>query len=450
MNVIGLDIGTTTVSAVVLDWESGAVLASRTVPNGADLPADVPGGSLQDADAIIARVRQILDEFQRDYAPVAAIGIDGQMHGMLYVDADGRAVSPLYTWQDGRGNLPCNNETYISALTRITGQRMSTGFGLATHFWMTVNGKIPADAVKLCTIFDYAAMQLTGSRAPLMHVSGAASLGLFDPETGWMTDAVRAAGMDASFLPEVSFGCSLAGKTGNGVPVSCGIGDNQASFIGSLRDMNGSVLVNIGTGGQVSLAGRLSRPDDDLEMRPIAENRFLVAGSSLCGGRAYALLEGFIRDIARLSGYEGGKLYEAMDAVALEAISLEDGWTFDTRFSGTRSQPGLTACAAGIRFDTFDAKHLIGAVINGIVDELYSYYEKMPDRTGVRTLVGSGNGIRKNAALQRAFERRFGMKMRIPAHNEEAAYGAALYGMTAAGLCGSLDEAQKRIRYQTE
>ena len=450
MNIIGLDIGTTTVSAVVLDSDSGAVLSSRTLPNGADLPADVPGGSLQDADVIIGKVRTILEEFERNYAPIAAIGIDGQMHGMLYVDKWGRAVSPLYTWQDDRGNLPYGGGSYISELTRITGQRMSTGFGLTTHFWMTLNEKIPTSAVKLCTIFDYAAMQLTGRTAPLMHISGAASLGLYDGDSGWMTDAVRAAGMDASFLPKVHRGYAIAGKTEHGVPVSCGIGDNQASFIGSLREMNGSVLVNIGTGGQVSLAGRLLQMDDDLEMRPIALDQFLVAGSSLCGGRAYALLEGFLRDIARLSGYEGGKLYDAMGAVAMEAIELEDGWSFDTRFSGTRSRPDLRAGAAGIRFDTFDAKHLIGAVINGIVDELYAYYEKMPDRSRVRMLVGSGNGIRKNAALQRAFERRFGMRMHIPLHNEEAAYGAALYGMTAAGLCQSLSEAQRLIRYQSD
>ena len=52
-----------------------------------------------------------------------------------------------------------------------------------------------------------------------------------------------------------------------------------------------------------------------------------------------------------------------------------------------------------------------------------------------------------NKYLQAVFEAEFGMKMQIPVHNEEAAYGAALYAMTASGICPSLADAQKRISY---
>lgn len=450
MNAIGLDIGTTTVSAVVIGGENCEILTSRTVLNGADLPPDVPDASLQDADVILQRVQGLVEELSAAYGPIGAIGIDGQMHGMLYVDADGRAVSPLYTWQDNRGNLPFGKGSYVSELEACCGVHLSTGFGLVTHDWMTINAKIPAAARRLCSIFDYVAMRLTGRKSPLMHVSGAASMGLFcthGEARGWMRDAICATGMDAAFLPEVCYGCAILGETAGGVPVSCGIGDNQASFIGSVRDMQRGVLVNIGTGGQVSMACAPQAVDGDLEMRPILEDSFLVAGSSLCGGRAYALLEGFMRDVAKLAGYEGGKLYEAMDRIAMESISLPDSWTFDTRFSGTRRQPELRACAANIRFDTFDAKHLVGGVLNGIVDELYGLYEKMPRREGPLELIGSGNGLRKNRALRRCFELRFGAEMKVPAHNEEAAFGAALYGMTAAGMFPSLQAAQRFIQY---
>lgn len=450
MNVLGLDIGTTTVSAVVINRESCEILTSRTILNGADLPADVEGGSLQAADLIIEKVLAVTDELKAEYGPIGAIGIDGQMHGILYVNEEGRAVSPLYTWQDNRGNLPCGESTYVAQLQQITGENMSTGFGLTTHYWMTMNHQVPAAAAKLCTIFDYAAMRLTGRKAPLMHVSGAASLGLYKihgEDRGWMTEAIARAGMDAAYLPEVAHGCALVGKTPDGIPVSCAIGDNQASFIGSVQHPENSVLVNIGTGGQVSMQCGMQQAIDDLEMRPIVDDSFIIAGSSLCGGRAYALLEGFIRDIAALAGYDGGKLYDAMGKIAMEAIELKDGWKFDTRFSGTRRQPELRATASNISFDTFDAKHLVGSVINGIVDELYNLYLKMPEKPWNLELVGSGNGVRKNKALQRAFELRFGAEIKIPAHNEEAAFGAALYGMTAAGMFSSLQEAQENIRY---
>lgn len=451
MRIIGLDIGTTTISAVVLDGETGCILASRTIPNGADLPPDVPGAKMQDPDIIIEKLQGVLSELKAEYAPISAIGIDGQMHGVVYVDDLGMAVSPLYTWQDDRGNLPYGEGSYVSEMKRLSGCDMSTGFGLATHFWMTKNEKIPASAVKLCSIFDYAAMRLTGRRNPLMHTSGAASFGLFDLyKLCWMKEAIATCGMDTAYLPDVTAGCESVGRTADDIPVSCGIGDNQASFLGSVRSLGSSILVNMGTGGQISMQGFTSVPLEDLEMRPLVNDAYIIAGSMLCGGRAYALLEGFIRDVAALSGYDGGKLYEAMNTVADEAVELENPWKIDTRFSGSRRQPEIRGSIQNIGVDNFDAKHLVGGLLNGIVDETMDLYEKMPksDADKPTELIGSGNGLRRNAALRRAYEKRFGLKMQIPAHNEEAAYGAALYGMVAAGLAASLDEAQKLIRYE--
>ena len=81
-----------------------------------------------------------------------------------------------------------------------------------------------------------------------------------------------------------------------------------------------------------------------------------------------------------------------------------------------------------------------------IMEELYSMYEQM----GVNTisLVGSGNGIRKNEALVRIAERKFEGVLRIPAHTEEAAYGAALFGLVACGTYESAEQVQRLIKYE--
>ena len=451
MNAIGLDIGTTTISAVVIDSATGEIREARTLTNGTDLPPDVPGGKLQDPKAIIDKVLALMEELKAAYAPICTIGIDGQMHGVVYLDEAGEAVSPLYTWQDARADQPLDDGTYATKLTQRTGYNMSTGFGLATHYWMTLNGAIPEGAVKMCTIFDYAGMKLTGRKAPLMHSSGAASWGLYDAVKGrWMAEQIAACGMDTSFLPEVTDACATVGTTAEGIPVSCAIGDNQASFIGSVREPRNSVLVNMGTGGQVSMQGFTPVPLEDLEMRPVGEGQYILAGSALCGGRAYALLERFIRDIAKLSGYEGGPLYEAVNRVAMEHIRIDEPWTADTRFSGTRRRGDIRGSFTGIGVGNFDAAHLISATINGIADEIMELYGRilkaevnLPTR-----LIGSGNGLRRNPALRRVFEERFGLKMQIPAHNEEAAYGAALFGLAAGGVCPDLDAARALIRYE--
>lgn len=449
MNAIGLDIGTTTISAVVIDISSGEVLKSCTISNGADIEADIQGGKLQDPNVITEKVLDVIGELKSEYAPVCAIGVDGQMHGILYVDEKGNAVSPLYTWQDNRGSLSIGNESYAGRLSRLTGFEMATGFGLTTHYWLTINNGIPKDAVSCCTIFDYAVMKLTGSVKPKMHSSGAASFGLFDIQnTRWMVDEIISAGMDAAYLPEVTDGYVTVGTTADGIPVSCGIGDNQASFIGSVREPDSGILVNMGTGGQVSKQGFAGDIPDDLEMRPLGSGEYIIAGSMLCGGRAYAILEGFVRSVASLAGYDGEALYGSINRVAMESIDIENPWQVDTRFSGTRSDEKLRGSIHNIGIDNFDAAHLINGLIRGIVEEATDLYEKIMtvDPRKPEMLIGSGNGLRKNPALRKVFEKRFGLKMMIPKHNEEAAFGAALFALIASGVM-TADEAGSLIHY---
>ena len=76
-------------------------------------------------------------------------------------------------------------------------------------------------------------------------------------------------------------------------------------------------------------------------------------------------------------------------------------------------------------------------------------YVQMCEKTGKKAtrLVGSGNGIRRNPLMQELAEEMFGMKMEIPVCQEEAAYGAALHALAAAGIVADMEEAQKKIKY---
>ena len=90
-------------------------------------------------------------------------------------------------------------------------------------------------------------------------------------------------------------------------------------------------------------------------------------------------------------------------------------------------------------------------VIHGVLDELYEMYNEMCRITGRKAtkLVGSGNGLRKNKLMQELAEEIFGMKLEIPLYQEEAAYGAALYGLVASGMEKDFAQVQKKIRYCT-
>lgn len=446
MNVIGLDLGTTTLSAVVLECDTDTVLETLNVPNTAVIPSAKPWEGLQDPACIAALAEKMVEELKMRH-DVSAIGIDGQMHGILYIDAQGEAVSPLYTWQDQRGEQSLEDTTYAARLSALTGYSMATGYGMTTHFWHTVNACIPEKAVCLCTVYDYVGMKLTGRRTPLMHVSSAASLGLFRIRGGaWDVQAVLAAGMDARYLPEISDACAVIGKDRDGLPVSCGIGDNQASFIGSVSQMEGSLLINMGTGGQVSMLAPVQKGNPNVEVRPLGEGRNILVGSVLCGGRSYAMLEKFLCSCADLAGCKEKSLYEAMNQTGMRMLETDRPMQVDTRFRGTRSQPELRGAIGNIGPENFDAAHLIGGTLLGMAQEMYGLYEEMLTlgAPAACRIIGSGNAIRKNPALKRAFEKVFGMEMHIPKHTEEAACGAALFAMAAAAGKPSLPQTQKR------
>ena len=100
--VLGLDIGTTTISAAVVEPVSRRTAAVYTVQNHYNLPAIHPYERCQDPDRIFSKVKRLLDFLFKRFPSVTAIGVTGQMHGILYADAEGNALTPLYTWQDGR------------------------------------------------------------------------------------------------------------------------------------------------------------------------------------------------------------------------------------------------------------------------------------------------------------------------------------------------------------
>ena len=434
MNIIGLDIGTTTLSAVLLDGQTRLPLARRTVAHGAFLPS-APYEKIQDAEKIAALSLELIDSLRREGGPVSAVGLTGQMHGIVYVNAEGRAVSPLFTWQDGRGNLPLpDGRRFADALSEETGCPLASGYGSVTHAYLTRNNLLPEGAVKFTTIHGYLAMLLTGRKAPLLHASDAASFGLFDLASGKF-DPAATEKIGAGYFPEVTRTACVMGETVFGEKVVTAIGDNQASFLGALDGKRDAVLVNIGTGSQVSVrTGRLL-VCPDCETRPLDGNEYLLVGAPLCGGRAYAILEKFLRTCAQLSGAQPRSLYEQMNELAMDTPS--NPLEIRTVFAGTRARPDERGSILNLGEDNFTPAHLIHGTLTGMANELYEYSAAMAQATGspAKELIASGNAVRMNPALRKILSRTFRMPLTIPACEEEAATGAA---RLAGKICGFL------------
>lgn len=500
MKAIGLDIGTTTVCGVLVDAKTGELLDAKTLSNDSATKSEHTYERTQDADKILAKCKNILEEYLSEQEDIVSIGVTGQMHGIVYVDENGVAVSPLYTWQDGRGDLCCpdiqndiqkkltvadsetvenidngnkvadNAEvaelgngaiTYAAELSKITGYHMASGFGLTTNYYNTKHGLVPEEAKSFCTIPDYVAMSLAGEKRPKMHQTMAASLGLYNMEAGdFDRTPVEKAGMNPELLPEVatiSTTCgaytadmekypAYAGKT---IPVAVAFGDNQASFLGSVNQ-DCKVLLNVGTGGQVSVYSEELIKADGIECRPYLKGSYLMAGSSLCGGYSYNLVKRFFEEIYALADVGCPKdIYSIMNRIAGEAAEKEKTLAVDTRFNGSRENPALTGSITGLTVDTFHPGDLAYGVLRGLCEELYQFYNVLPENLKDGShFVGSGNGIRKNPLLQKIASDRFRMKLRIPKYAEEAAYGAVLFSLLASGERETLEDVQRLIRYE--
>lgn len=438
---LGLDIGTTTLSAVILNLTDGSLISAYTIPGNADLPGDHPWEKCQDVEIIENRVIRLVNALLDRFRGVQAIGLTGQMHGILYLDRQNRPCSPLFTWQDGRAGQ--GNPSTCDQLLHETGLPISAGYGLATHCHLVRTGTLPTDAVKLCTIMDYLAWKLSDFSQPLMHASNAASLGFFQPEIhNFDQNALKIAGISSTFLPEVTVKHTILG-TCRGIPVTVAIGDNQASFLSTVSHPDRMALANFGTGSQISLMTDTYFPGDgDIENRPFLDRTCLVSGSALCGGRAYALLERFFRSFIGSDEQQ----YEILNRLALQGLESASLPEIRTTFCGTRRYPNLRGQILELGEDNFTPEAFAAGTLLGMAQELLDMYSRMPHEN-IRELVASGNAIRKNPALKLALERVFGMNVRIPKHREEAAFGAAMFAALASGLRSLPQLQQSCIHY---
>jgi sedoheptulokinase len=387
-----------------------------------------------------------LDELLDAFPETRAIGLTGQMHGILYVDGDGLAVSPLYTWQDGRAGR--GTPSVCERLAEATGYRLAPGYGLATHAALQQQGAVPSQAKGLCTVMDYAAARLCGCARPVIHATNAASLGLFDLAGGCFDGAaLKAAGLSTDLLPAIVPDGTVLG-TYRGCAVCVAVGDNQASFLGSVCDPAIQALANFGTGSQISLAveGELPAVSGSMELRPLSGNGTLLCGAALCGGRAYALLESFFRRYAVACGLPDEAQYGVMERLAEQGMDGAFPLAVRTTFCGTREDGTLRGTVEGLGEENFSPEALTAGVLRGMAAELRALYDRMPHGS-VRELVASGNAVRKNPMLRRALEECFGLPVRLPVQKEEAALGAALCAAEACGLGG--DPLRSRaIRYE--
>lgn len=452
MIMIGLDIGTTSISGLLYDLETRTVLHTMTEEQASKpFSPKHEWERLQEPGIILQQAERILGLLLSREPEAAGIGLTGQMHGILYIDQSGNPLGPLYTWQDGRGGQPCvedSSYTYAQKLSRLAGYHIAPGYGLATHYYNLQHQLVPEHAVQFCTISDYISMRLANSAAPLMDATQAAGIGGFNLQTGDFDQiALIKAGIDVTILPPVVPSGTAIGATPQGIPVYTSLGDNQASFLGSVPQPAGSLLLNIGTGSQLSAwLPEYNPAPSAMEVRPYPGGGVLMVGAALSGGRSYALLEGFFRQlITAYTGEAPADIYSLLAQLLTEEPSggKNTSLKVNTQFLGTRAEPGKRGSIEGITLDNFTPAGLAHAFLQGMIDELYGFLKDLEQQgsKGFTRLIGSGNALRSNPVLCAKAEAAFGVPLTAGAQTEEAAVGAALCAAVGSGVISSFREA---------
>jgi len=262
---LGLDISTTGSKALLVD-ESGEVAAVTSAPHTLQTPH--PLWSEQDPhewwEAASSSIRAVLQQAGVTGEAVRAVGLTGQMHGLVLLDAGGEVLRPAILWNDQRTQLQCDEiHRRISKkrFIQISGNVALTGFTAPKILWVRENELGTYNRARHVLLpKDYVRLRLTGEYA--MDKADGSGTALFDLRSrGWSQELLDALGIDPAWMPPTFEGPEFTGMVSAeaasatglraGTPVAAGGGDQAAQAVGVGAVEPGVVALTVGTSGVV-------------------------------------------------------------------------------------------------------------------------------------------------------------------------------------------------------
>jgi xylulokinase len=262
---LGIDTSTTSSKALLVD-EQGKVVGVASSPHTLQTPK--PLWSEQDPrewwGAVSASIKQVLTESGVGAESVAAVGLTGQMHGLVLLDEAGEVLRPAILWNDQRTQAECDEiharigrERFI----QISGNVALTGFTAPKILWVQKNEpQVYAKARHVLLPKDYIRLKLTGEYA--MDKADGAGTVLFDLKSrDWSPEILEKLGIERAWMPPTFEGPEFTGGVTSeaasatglkaGTPVAAGGGDQAAGAVGVGAVEPGIVGLTVGTSGVV-------------------------------------------------------------------------------------------------------------------------------------------------------------------------------------------------------
>ena len=453
--LVGIDLSTSGVKALVLDPEHG-VLGTASTEYAIQTPH--PGWAEQDPEvwfqASIEVIRRVIVQSGISPDEIAAIGFSGQMHGTVCLDARGKDLRPAIIWPDQRSRQQVERvrrQIGLEKLGEWTGNPLATGFMLSSWLWLQEHEAETARATQhLLLPKDYLRYRFTGRLGS--EPSDASSTSLFDPKSGgWSAPLLEFFAIDPQLLPEINPSAQVAGRLANDVaeaaglhpeiPVAFGGSDQSCQALGNGVVAPGVVSCTIGTGGQ--LFAPLLSPTYDPQLRlhlfcHAIPDRWHLLAATLSAGLSFKWLRDSI-----LAGYS----YQELADLAAAVPPGSEGLFFLPYLVGERTphmDPRARASFIGLSL-RHQRAHLVRAVMEGAVFSLRQGLDLMLALdVPVESIVASGGASSHPLWLQLQADI-FNRPIYQTTTVEAAALGAALLAGVATGLFPDATAAARQL-----
>jgi xylulokinase len=431
--LVGLDVGTTGVKAIAVEPDGKVVAhAERSYP----LLTPRPGWAEQDPEEWWRASEAALADVS--VGKVVGVGLSGQMHGLVALDAEERVLRPAILWNDQRTGAECaeiEERVGLDRLISLTGNRALTGFTAPKLLWLRrhepevyeriAHVLLPKDAVRL---------RLTGERAT--DVADASGTLLFDvAHRSWSGDVLEALELPAAWLPRVLESPEVSGRTGQGVPVAAGAGDQAAAALGVGVDRPGRASVVLGTSGVVFAALPAFAADPQARVHAFCHavpDTWEAMGVMLSAAGSLQWLADALHAEPRTLAAEAERWLPGVE-----------GLLFAPYLQGERTphaDPDVRGGFVGLSL-RHDRGALARAVLEGVAYGMRDSLELLRE-LGVEPVAGrvSGGGARSRHWLE-IVASVLNLPLELTAVEEGSAFGAALLGGVAGGVFASAEDA---------
>lgn len=445
MILLGIDCGTQSTKTIAVDAETGVVLAVAQRPHAfvSGLPSDAaeqePGQWVHALEDSASEVLAKLGDRRRE---VAAIGVSGQQHGLVALDAAGNPVRPAKLWCDNSTVAQCEELTAalggLASTVSAVGNSMRTGYTAPKVLWLKQNE--PENWARTASILlphDYLNFFLTGKQA--MEYGDASGTALLDVTTRqWSKAAVEAVGPELwEKLPPLASSRQAVGELREelrarwglppGVVVSAGGGDNMMAAIGTGNIRPGVVSASLGTSGTLFAYSASPVIDSTGEIAGFCDST--DAWLPLVCTVNVTLVTEHVRG---LFGWDHARFEAELARVPAGA----DGLFFLPYLTGERTPdlPLATGTLSGMTLKNFSPGHLARAAVEGVTLGLGYGLNRLRSLGLQASEIRLTGGASKSAAWRQVCADTFGVDTVCLKTSEGAAMGAALQaGATVAG-----------------